>query len=64
MKCRLSVNISNMKTATVRVQGKKATSGSVFVPKEWENRQVLVLLLESELGEADYAESADYQEKN
>ncbi|KQC14071.1 MAG: hypothetical protein APR63_06205 [Desulfuromonas sp. SDB] len=37
-------NLSDIKTAKVRTQGKNATSGSVFVPIEWANKNVIVLL--------------------
>jgi hypothetical protein len=47
LKGEFSIDLAGIKTTKAKLQGKKATSASVFVPKEWANKDVIVLLASS-----------------
>lgn len=55
-----SIDLTGIKTAKAHVQGVKATSASVFVPLDWANKDVIVLLAKK--GEVTLAppEDSDY----
>jgi hypothetical protein len=44
LKGNFSIDLAGIRTTKAKLQGKNATSASVFVPKEWANMDVIVLL--------------------
>jgi hypothetical protein len=44
LKGKFSIDLAGIRTTKARLQGKNATSASVFVPKEWADKDVIVLL--------------------
>jgi hypothetical protein len=44
LKGNFSIDLAGIRTAKAKLQGKKATSASVFVPKDWADKDVIVLL--------------------
>jgi hypothetical protein len=39
-----SIDLAGIRTTKAKLQGKNATSASVFVPREWAGKDVIVLL--------------------
>lgn len=44
LKGEFCIDINGIKTTKAKLQGKNATSASVFVPKDWAGKDVIVLL--------------------
>ena len=61
---KFALDFSNFKYATVKRQGEKSTSGSIFVPKEWADKKVLVILIDEGVIEVDATENSDNKKKN
>lgn len=61
---KFALDFSNFKYATVKRQGEKSTSGSIFVPREWVDKKVLVILIDEGVIEVDTSENSDNKKKN